>query len=115
MSMAWPCHSVNKLMHSSEPITKSMKHKYKGLKENKLINKGRKCINIKILRKIKQILWLFRGNPFVLHMGRCLVNDTADCYKKKIEFVIQQSNNLETELQFVIIDICPFYYDVSEE
>ena len=53
-----------------EPITKSMKHKYKGLKEGTSINKENKMYrhqNTKKTKKIQQISWLFRVNPFVLH------------------------------------------------
>ena len=54
-------------------ITKSMKHKYKGLKENPLILTGKKIYEYQNTKKIKKILWnawLFRGHPFVQHPAR---------------------------------------------
>ena len=58
------------MMRSKEPITKCMKHKYKGLKENPVILIEKKIYEHQKTKKIKKILQnalLFRGHLFVLH------------------------------------------------
>ena len=53
-----------------EPISKSMKQKYKGLKENPVILIEKKIYEHQKTKEKKKILqnsWFFRGHPFVLH------------------------------------------------